>query len=237
MALPARQSLAYAYAVHAGGWVGGWSPGIGDPTFVGWLTVFAYFVAAYLCLRAFKAQKQTPDARAGWRAYVDAAQSCFAAFKRFQRPLDEVPVRARMAMLWLMIGLLFWALGLNKQLDLQSALTEGARILAFRFGWYEERRVVQLLFIAVVAGLGVMGVVGVLKLAKGRLVELRLTLLGAAFVVSFVVIRAASFHHIDRLIDSTILDFRMNWILELGGISCVAWGAVRERRSRRRLAR
>ncbi|MBK8011884.1 MAG: hypothetical protein IPK13_11080 [Deltaproteobacteria bacterium] len=223
--------------MHTGGWVGGWSPGIGDPTFVGWLTVFAYFWAAYFCLRAFKVQKQTPDARSGWRAYFDAAQSCIAAFKRFRRPLDEVPIRARLAMLWLVIGLLFLTLGVNKQLDLQSAFTEGARILAFKLGWYENRRAVQLFFITIVGGLGVLGVVGVLKLAKGRLVELRLTLLGAAFVVSFVVIRAASFHHIDRLIDSTILDFRMNWILELGGILCVAWGARREGRMRRSTAR
>src|SRR5262249_10354422 len=27
-----------------------WHPGIGDPTFVGWLTVIAYFVAAVLCV-------------------------------------------------------------------------------------------------------------------------------------------------------------------------------------------
>lgn len=30
----------------------GWSPGIGDPTVLGWFTVFAYFAAAILCLRA-----------------------------------------------------------------------------------------------------------------------------------------------------------------------------------------
>src|SRR2546423_5657387 len=29
-----------------------WRPGIGDPTFIGWVTVVAYFVAAYFCWRA-----------------------------------------------------------------------------------------------------------------------------------------------------------------------------------------
>ena len=29
-----------------------WSPTIGDPSFIGWFTVFAYFAAATLCLRA-----------------------------------------------------------------------------------------------------------------------------------------------------------------------------------------
>ena len=26
-----------------------WEPGIGDPTFIGWFTVFAYLIAAVLC--------------------------------------------------------------------------------------------------------------------------------------------------------------------------------------------
>jgi hypothetical protein len=34
-------------------------------------------------------------------------------------------------------------------------------------------------------------------------------------------IRAASFHHIDRFIGSTILGFRWNWLLEMGGITVV----------------
>lgn len=31
-----------------------WYAGIGDPTFLGWLTVFAYFVSAFLCLLCAK---------------------------------------------------------------------------------------------------------------------------------------------------------------------------------------
>ena len=49
-------SLALSHAaLHAfrpagrGGWIGYWSPGIGDPTFAGWLTVVLYFVAAAVC--------------------------------------------------------------------------------------------------------------------------------------------------------------------------------------------
>ncbi len=30
----------------------GWTPGIGDPSILGWLTVLAYFLASVLCLRA-----------------------------------------------------------------------------------------------------------------------------------------------------------------------------------------
>jgi len=36
-----------------------------------------------------------------------------------------------------------------------------------------------------------------------------------------VLIRAASFHHIDRFIGDRILGLKWNWILEMGGISIV----------------
>src|SRR5882672_1117833 len=51
-----RWSLA-ALAVQSStgdGWIGDWSPGIGDPTVMGWLTVAAYFAASWLCVRAFR---------------------------------------------------------------------------------------------------------------------------------------------------------------------------------------
>jgi hypothetical protein len=44
-----------------------------------------------------------------------------------------------------------FALGINKQLDLQTALTELGRVLALSQGWYEQRQVVQFWFIAALA--------------------------------------------------------------------------------------
>jgi hypothetical protein len=40
---------------------------------------------------------------------------------------------------WATISILFLGLGINKQLDLQSALTEAGRILAIEQGWYGPR--------------------------------------------------------------------------------------------------
>ena len=53
--------------------------------------------------------------------------------------------------LWRAISILFIGLGINKQLDLQTAFTELGRMVAFDQGWYGERRTVQLWFIAGVA--------------------------------------------------------------------------------------
>ena len=39
----------------------GWHAGIGDPTVVGWITVFAYFVGAFLTFRAGKISEVRPE--------------------------------------------------------------------------------------------------------------------------------------------------------------------------------
>jgi hypothetical protein len=47
------------------------------------------------------------------------------------------------------------------------------------------------------------------------------------FVLGFVIIRAASFHHVDALLAARLGGMKWNWILELGGIAAVAAGAYR----------
>jgi MFS family permease len=123
--------------------------------------------------------------------------------------------------IWYAITILFLGLGINKQLDLQSALTEIGRMLAIDGGWYAQRQTVQLYFIIVVALVCSGAVVAMVVAARSAPVSTRLALLGTTMVIGFVLIRAASFHHIDRFIGSTVLGFRWNWILEMGGISVV----------------
>jgi hypothetical protein len=94
-----------------------WTPGIGDPTFVGWLTVVLYFATSISCWKL--RYKIEPDGRR--RSNEDLA--------------------------WRFIAILFLALGINKQLDLQTAFTEAGRVVAHLQGWYEQRRSIQLDFI------------------------------------------------------------------------------------------
>ena len=49
--------------------------------------------------------------------------------------------------IWTAISILFLGLGINKQLDLQSALTAAGRVIAFGQGWYDQRQFVQSAFI------------------------------------------------------------------------------------------
>jgi len=220
-------------AVTAGegqGWIGSWSPGIGDPTFVGWVTVVGYLVASSLCWRQFRRLHEIEGGgdQAGHRSTLATAVSTIArAFVTTRGRLGKLPAQERLRTLWLGLAVVLLLLGINKQLDLQTVVTELGRIAAKAHGWYGSRRPVQLVFIFVVALIGLGVFRAVLLLAQGELRRMRVVLLGTLFLVCFVTIRAASFHHIDRLLGTDIGGFRMNWIIEIGGILLIIVGASR----------
>jgi hypothetical protein len=173
-----------------------WTPGIGDPTIGGWVTVALYFFAVV---------------------------SCWITARRLKRSSREKRI-------WWIITILFLALGINKQLDLQSALTEIGRMVAVAQGWYMRRGAVQLEFVAAVAGCALIATFTLLIWARKSPLPTWLALAGVTLVIGFVVIRAASFHHIDRFIGTTVLGLRWNWILEMGGIGVVILASLWRRR-------
>jgi hypothetical protein len=178
------------------GWIGQWSPGIGDPTITGWVTVAAYVLAAFLCGRAFNRCKSSPTLTGERRSWGG-----------------------------LTVGLV--ALGINKQLDLQTALTEVGRGLARQQGWYEVRRPVQAVFVLGVALVGIATSVWMGSQARKGSRGLRHALFGAVVLSAFVVIRAASFHHVDLLLGENLAGLRLNVILELWGIMWMSYGAAK----------
>jgi len=175
------------------GWVGHWSPGIGDPTVMGWLTVALYAVGVWQCYRVVATHN------------------------------GRIP-RSELMIWWLMVfGLL--ALGINKQLDLQSALTELGRIIATSQGWYARRHEVQVQFVYAVIAAGGCAAIILVILARKAHAGAVVALVGGAFLMTFIVVRAASFHHVDTFIGSAYLGLKMNWILEMGGIAVILAGA------------
>jgi hypothetical protein len=176
------------------GWVGHWSPGIGDPSAVGWLTVLLYAVAAVVCLLV---ARKIPQGEA------------------------SAPTSRREVRLWWIFFILLMLLGVNKQLDLQTALTELGRILAREEGWYARRAHVQKEFIAALCGGAALAGVILLVLLRRLGVHAKVAALGMCFIAVFVLIRASSFHHVDQFLSARLVHLRMNWILEMGGISVV----------------
>jgi hypothetical protein len=219
--------LVLAAASPSDGWVGDWSPGLGDPTIVGWLTVVSYLVGAYLCFLAFKIERFRRKRPAqGWRAYRDGLRWLVRGMVGRWR--GTVPDVERVPALWAGLSLMLLLLGINKQLDLQSLLTEIGRIAARDEGWYEGRHTVQVAFIILLLLLGAWALRALWLFARGHLRETRLALLGALGLVLFVAIRAASFHHVDLIIGTEVAGVDLNAWLENGAIACIGFGAARQ---------
>lgn len=181
-------------AAHGDGWIGRWSPGIGDPTAAGWLATLAYFATAWCCR---------------------------AAALRIKPAYRVTPAARRERRLWRALSALLAALAINKQLDLQSALTELARMLARSGGWYDERRSMQLAFVGAV-GIGALAAAALTVWATRRTSPpARLALAGATALLGFIGARAASFHHVDVAISQEWLGLRVSSLVELAGIALV----------------
>lgn len=162
---------------------------------------------------------------AGWLtvgAYFATAMLCLGPLVRV-RP-GTVPGAERS--LWLFLALFFLALGLNKQLDLQSLFTELLRDQALADGWYQRRRAYQTGFLAVLSVIGVGAVAVAAYRFRSSHPAVKLAVVGLLFIVTFIGLRAASFHHADRFLGFSPGGLRMNWLLELGGIASVAGSAL-----------
>lgn len=90
-----------------------------------------------------------------------------------------------------------------------------------------------------VIGLAVAAVIAgilMLWLTRRTHASLRLALIGLSFIGLFVLLRAASFHHIDELLGSGAPQFNWGSVQEMMGIVIVAIAALtytHKRRSRR----
>jgi heme/copper-type cytochrome/quinol oxidase subunit 4 len=170
-----------------------WTPAISDPSALGWLAVACYFAAAALAARA-------------WRV---------AGLK--------VSGASRERSFWLVVGLVLCALGINKQLDLQSLLTQAAKIHAIANGWYDDREALQYAFVA-----GLALAMGLTVAALGFVLwnchaSVKLAAVGLGLTAIFVWMRAAAFHHVEDLLAPSA--YGAGRIFEFAGIAITAAGA------------
>ena len=184
-----------------------WRPGIGDPTFLGWLTVAAYAAAALYAARCF-------------------AQAARRAELRFHAQDPEIARDQRaMKHLWLLISLTMVLLGLNKQLDLQTLLIQTVRDRAYEQGWYNDRRKYQVDFILVMTAAAVIFGIGMSLRLRRVLRRVFVAIAGMGMLVLFVLVRASSFHYVDRAL-SLGGRYRLSAIIELSGIALIIGAAL-----------
>lgn len=176
-----------------------WSPGIGDPTIWGWITVVIYAASA---LVAFMTMRVAPFPSATLR---------------------------REQVFWavLAVGLAF--LAINKQLDLQTLLTTLGRCAASLQGWYDDRRFFQAALIAGLLVFVLLAGVFFLILLRGTMHRSLIPLVGAVFVCGFVLVRAVGMHQVDAMLGMRLPavfgSVKVNFLMEVPGPLIIAlWG-------------
>ena len=174
-----------------------WSPGIGDPSVLGWLTTVCYVFAAGLTLLVLKKVLKLPSETGKTRIF------------------------------WLGVTLLMVFLGLNKQLDLQSFLNSAVRCEAIVDGWYGQRRTVQLMFVVAIAISFFLMLVFILVYFRKTLLRDWLAVAGVAFLLSFILIHAAYFNYSALPAIRFFYESGLNRTLELIGIFLICLQSLR----------
>lgn len=179
-----------------------WSPGIGDPSLIGWVTFGLYFIVALICLKS---------------ALVSSTE------KHSTTLYSAKPLKT----FWLVLTFLLIFLGINKQLDLQTLLTQIGRNISLYQGWYEYRRPVQFIFILTIGLLGVTTLAFLIKTYRDTCSSIKIALTGCVILYVFIIIRASSFHHMDIFSDFKFITIKINSLLEIGGIVIIGVGGYK----------
>ena len=177
-----------------------WSPGIGDPTFLGWMTVATYLLRAVLCFWAGTLRRPI--------VYRN-------------RALDQNP-----KLFWFLLVVLMLALGINKQLDLQSLVIKLAREFTYQQGWYGRRGWIYIMVIIGLISAGSVTFLFSLRLLWHATFAVKLALGGCVLLFGFVLLRISAFHHMHRIFGIPLHRDRLNGMIELGSILVIIIAAV-----------
>ncbi len=156
--------------------------------------------------------------------YAAAAIACLRVLAR-GRPLEPGPKS-----FWRFAVVLLVGLGVNKQLDLQTALLEALRALARSQGWLEHKRLLGVAFVAAVGALLVGTALWLRRAMAYGWRRQRVVLAGLAGLLLFVLLRAAAFQRL-HWSGRGFGDF-VTHLLEALALVLVAAGAAFELRRR-----
>jgi len=129
---------------------------------------------------------------------------------------------AAICRVWIWLGVILTALGLNKEIDLQTLVIELGRQLAGREHLYEYRLRFHaifflgfvLLLIALFATILFRSPARIGKLGR----QLPLATGGCVLICTYIVLRAASIDHMDQILGFDLEQIPYLWLLEAGGL-------------------
>jgi hypothetical protein len=118
-------------------------------------------------------------------------------------------------------------LGINKELNFQTAMLHLGSVIAKSEGWYQYRRIFELVF---VIGLGLTIAIIALKVVRlyRNVIERHLELaLGVSLVLFYCLFRAAEIEHVRAIPAHDRIAHSPFWIVEMAGVVLVLIGALR----------
>ncbi len=127
---------------------------------------------------------------------------------------------------WRATSVLLVFLAVNELLDLQTLLTIIGRAHAKAYGWYGDHRPVQFAFVIGLAAFALIAGTALLWWLRRAHGAVRLALAGLGFLGLFILMRAASFHHLDELLGRGSRLFPWGSIQEMAGIVIIAAAAA-----------
>lgn len=127
---------------------------------------------------------------------------------------------------WALMSLVLGFLALNKQLDLQSAMTATGRCLFRQLDIYEQRSFAQLVFVIVLAAVVFLLYLRGMRAMRRYRRSHGMAMLGLGFVALYVLIRATSFHAVDMLGSQQVMGISVNFLLENFGLVLIAINAI-----------
>ena len=115
---------------------------------------------------------------------------------------------------------------MNKQLDLQCLFIAVIKKMALSQGWYSQRRIFQMWFVAGIAIIGLILLIWLGWKLKRLWRQYGLALFGILLLITFVAVRAAPLNHVAKSPGWRSVMGLINSVLELTGIGFVGITAL-----------
>lgn len=125
-----------------------------------------------------------------------------------------------------LLVVLFAFFTVNKQLDLQTYLTEYLRGVARRDGWYAERRQYQFWFVIAAAAVCGLGLFGLMIIGWRWSWPFKLAFVGICLYGLFALLRLFSFSHTDAFLATRVSTIKISRFLEPLGPMLVSIAAL-----------
>lgn len=140
------------------------------------------------------------------------------------------PDGPRQRWLWGLSAGALLLLTVNKQMDLQSLITDTGRCMARLQGWYDERRTIQREAVIALIALGAVVLVALPLVFRRALRGSLLLVAGLVALTVFVMIRAISFHDADHWLGTELASVKLHRLIEMLAIGLVLAAAIRRLR-------